>query len=106
MMNERDRNILQVFAAAVRSHYSSARIWAFGSRVRGDASEYSDFDVCVVLDYLDEDIDKVVMDIAWETGFSYNVVISTVTYSKKDFDQGAISSSHFVKSILSFGIAA
>ena len=38
MMTAHDRSILEIFAARVRQHFPEARIWAFGSRARGDAT--------------------------------------------------------------------
>ena len=105
-MNEKDLNILKQYANAIRAKFPDALIWAFGSRVKGTASEYSDLDVCVVVDSLDESIDRTIMDIAWETGFENDIVISTVTYLREDFMHGAISCSSFIKSIQSSGIAA
>ena len=95
-----------LFASRVRQRFPSARIWAFGSRVRGNATEESDLDVCVVVDKLDDAIDQVIMDIAWEIGFENDVIISTVTYSGREFDKGPCSESPLVQNILSAGIAA
>lgn len=106
IMKERDLKILHEFAVEVRKIFPGAAIRAFGSRVYDNASEYSDLDVCIVLDRIDETIDKIIMNIAWETGFRNDMVISTVTYSKNDFENGTVSASPFVKSIISTGIAA
>lgn len=105
-MDKRDRSVLEQFASAVRAEFPDAEIWAFGSRARGNASEYSDLDVCVVVNNCDEAADKKIIEAAWQTGFDNDLVISTVTYSKKDFRNGAVSCSTFVKSILSTGVAA
>jgi predicted nucleotidyltransferase len=101
-----DERILTQFAAAVRSRFPEARIWAFGSRVRGDFTEESDLDVCVVLRALDEAIDETIMGIAWEIGFEHDVVISTVTYSEEEFERGPCSASGLVRSIREDGLAA
>ena len=105
-MKENDYNILKELADALREKFPEAEILAFGSRVRGDASESSDLDVCIVVGRLNEDIDKSIIDIAWETGFKHDLVISTVTYAKNDFENGSVSDSPFVKSIRRSGIAA
>ncbi|HPS57997.1 MAG TPA: nucleotidyltransferase domain-containing protein [Spirochaetota bacterium] len=68
MMDKRDRYILEQFAAAVRNEFPDAGIWAFGSRARGNASEYSDPDVCVAVNNCDEASDKKIIDAAWKTG--------------------------------------
>jgi len=105
-MNNKDRIILKYFAEKIRKVFPDAQIRAFGSRVQGNASEFSDLDVCVVVEKFDESIDKIIMNIAWETGFEYDIVISTVTFSKHDFEHGAVSSSQFVKSVILSGVAA
>ena len=60
-------------------------------------------DVCVVLD---DESDSVIMEIAWRIGFENDVIISTVTYSKEEFEDGPCSESGLVQSILGYGIAA
>lgn len=40
-----DRKILDDFASRVRQWYPEARVWAFGSRVRGDDTTESDLGV-------------------------------------------------------------
>ena len=105
-MNETDRAILSLFTARVRQLFSTAEVTAFGSRTRGTAAPDSDLDVCVVLEKLDDDNDQMIMDIAWEVGFEHDVVISTVTYARNEFEHGPVSESPLIKTILHDGIAA
>lgn len=98
--------VLEQFAAAVRVYFPEAEIWAFGSRARGCATEYSDLDVCIIVNDYNEAADKKIMEAAWETGFNNDIVISTVAYSKEQFRNGALSSSPFVRTIMAQGIAA
>ena len=49
-MDDKDRWILNEFAARLRQRYIDARIWAYGSRAKGTADWDSDFDICIVLD--------------------------------------------------------
>jgi len=83
-------------------HKSGHSVRAF----RAMLLNFPDLDVCVVVEKFDESIDKIIMNIAWETGFEYDIVISTVTFSKHDFEHGAVSSSQFVKSVILSGVAA
>ena len=105
-MTERDRQILKDVARRVRSLFPEARIWAFGSRARGDAPPDSDMDVCVVVDGLDEAGDRAIMAAAWEVGFANDVVISTVTFRLEEFTTGPLASSPIVQAIQRDGVAA
>ena len=105
-MEIRDHQILKEFSANVRQQFPDAQIWAFGSRARGNAQPDSDFDICVVVDELDRTTWKTLSDIAWETGFQHDVVITTVKYSRQQFESSPYTASPLVHSILAEGIAA
>jgi predicted nucleotidyltransferase len=106
MLSEKDNEILSEFASLVRERFSDARIWAFGSRATGKATHESDLDVCVVVERLDDAVDRAIMDIAWQVGFARDVVISTVTYSRHEFEKGPCSESTLVQNVLSAGVTA
>jgi len=105
-MKQEDKKVLQEFAERIRAVFPKARLWAFGSRARGTAQWYSEFDVCIVLEKIDEDVDRVIRRIAWEVGFDNERVITTVVIEKKDFEIGPMSESTLVSNILREGIAA
>jgi uncharacterized protein (UPF0332 family) len=87
MMTERDRQILSEFSARIRQQFPDAQIWAFGSRARGDAQPDSDLDICVVVKTLDRPIWKAISYIAWEISFKYDVLIATIKYSRRQFEE-------------------
>lgn len=105
-MSRKDMDILRVFADSVRSRFPEARVWGFGSRARGDYSDCSDLDVCVVVNNLDESADSKIIETAWLVGFEHDMVISTVTYSADEFERGPCSESALIQSILKEGVAA
>lgn len=105
-MTQHDRGILAEFAQRVRSRFPEARVWAFGSRARGDAAPDSDLDVCVVVDRLDEAGDKDIMAAAWEVGFPHDIVISTLTFSHDAFTVGPLSQNSVVHDIRRYGVSA
>lgn len=105
-MKQEDKKVLQEFAERIRAVFPDARLWAFGSRARGTAQWDSDFDVCIVLEKVDEDVDSVIRRIAWEVGFDNDRVITTVVIEKKDFEIGPMSESTLVSNILREGIPA
>jgi predicted nucleotidyltransferase len=105
-MSDRDHQILKIFAAKVRQHFPAARIWAFGSRARGDATWESDLDVCLVLDQCDRHIDHLIDQIAWEVGFEHELIIMPICFSSEEFEHGPMSASTLVMNIVREGIAA
>jgi predicted nucleotidyltransferase len=106
MMSKEDRRILEIFSARVRGRFPDARIWAFGSRAKGNAVWDSDFDVCVVLPRCEPSVDGWIRDVAWETGFENERVMTTVVFEEEEFDRGPMSESTLVGNILREGIAA
>ena len=105
-MSDRGHHILEIFAARVRQHFPEARIWAFGSRVRGDATWESDLDVCVVLNRCDRHVDRLIGQVAWEVGFEHEAIIMPICFSSEAFEHGPMSESTLVMNIIRDGIAA
>jgi predicted nucleotidyltransferase len=105
-MKEQDKRVLESFASRIRQEFPEARIWAFGSRARGDAQSESDYDMCVVIDRLDDNADRRISDIAFEVGWENEVLITTVRYSCEQFERGPWSVSPLVLTVLREGVPA
>jgi len=106
MMNQKDKQLVGQFARRVRMRFPDARIWAFGSRARGDAQAESDLDCLVVLDRVDRQADRAVREVAWEVGFESEVVITTVVLEREEFEHGPASESTLVANVLREGVSA
>jgi predicted nucleotidyltransferase len=106
MMSIKDQKILKEFTARVHERFSDARVWAFGSRARGEATWESDFDMFIVLREVDQKIDRWIRDVAWEVSFKNDRVITTVLLDKVQFEHGPMSESTIVENILREGISA
>lgn len=105
-MKTSDRKILEEFARRVRERYPTARIWAFGSRARGDAHPESDFDICVVTPEPGASVESDILEIAWEVSFAHGLVITVLCYGEEEFFHGPRRASLLVKNILHEGVAA
>ena len=106
MLKEQDRKIVEQFADRVRRRFPSARIWAFGSRARGDAGPDSDLDLFIVLEHVDKETDSIIREIAWEISFENGLVISTIVMERDEFEHGPMSASTLTANILREGVPA
>ncbi len=106
MMSKQDRRIFDQFTSRVRQRFPDARIWAFGSRARGNATWESDFDICIVLNQVNQETDRWIRDIAWEVGFENERVITTVVFDFDQFENGPMSESTLVANVLQEGVAS
>ena len=106
MISKEDKKILEKLCTRVRERFPDARIWAFGSRVRGDASWDSDFDTCIVLKHVESEVIEWIRKVAWEVGFEHERVITTVILSFDEFQNGPMSESALIDNILHEGIVA
>jgi len=105
-MNPSGQTVVTAFARRLRQSLPHAALWAFGSRARGEATDESDLDICVVVAHLDRGVRNRIHRIAWEIGFANDVVITTVKYGKEAFESGPSSVSPLVRTILREGIPA
>ena len=105
MLSKKEKRIFHEFVARVRIRWPAARIWAFGSRSRGDAVRDSNLDICVVANDIDDEFEVDVMEIAHQLGLEHEVIITTVTYSQTEFDRVPLSEDGLINYILTSGIA-
>ncbi len=80
------------------------RVYAYGSRVRGDADVGSDLDLLVELREVTRVAKRQVLDRAWELSLEEGYVISVVIVSQEAFEQGPLSLSGFARNVRREGI--
>ena len=80
-----DRNILNELKALLIKRFPGeiAEVILFGSQVNGDAEEFSDYDILIILNHdYDWRYERKITDVCWEIDYKYNIftdvkVIST-----------------------------
>ena len=104
-MQEKDRKIVEKFKSLVSQKVTVYEVRVFGSRARGDATEESDLDVLVVVDYLEHSIEKYISDCAWEAGFPEDVILIPIAISLDTLKNSPIRESVFIKNVYQEGVS-
>jgi predicted nucleotidyltransferase len=86
-MNAIEKKVLDTFKTLLSKRISLYKMILFGSRARGDATQYSDMDVLIILDKTpdEQDLDYI-SDCAWEAGFEHGIVVVPVVFSKDEWE--------------------
>jgi predicted nucleotidyltransferase len=104
-MQEKELKVIEKFKSLVSQRAKVHEIRVFGSGARGDATEYSDLDVLVVVDHLDHALEKYISDCAWEAGFPEDVIVMPITISMDTLKNSPMRESVFIKNVYREGIA-
>ncbi len=93
-MTETEKNIASRFRPALEVKLGVSGMIVFGSRARGDAEEYSDFDVVVVVDEeLTDSVRGYVSECAWYAGLEEGIFVVPVVFSRQEWQMGAVRNS-------------
>jgi uncharacterized protein len=101
------RHILEAIAARLREKLGDriTRMYAFGSRVRGDHHEWSDLDVLVVVKeknpHIQREIVEMFVDSEMESGIPFSVVIK----EERVFNLERSLNSPFYQNIMREGVS-
>lgn len=85
-MDKKDRKIVERFRDLVAQKVKIHELRVFGSRARGDATWDSDMDLLVVVEHLDQSIDREISDCAWEAGFEDGIVVVPIVFSRDTWE--------------------
>jgi len=66
----------------------------FGSRARGDADDYSDMDIFMEFETVDNELRSRVKKTAWEMTLESGIVVTTLLFSRHDIE-GAVGTFTF-----------
>lgn len=79
--------ILQKIIGVINNNAPDSEVYLYGSRARGDARKFSDWDILILLNRknISFDIETRFMDEFYEIELETGAVISPLIYSKKDW---------------------
>lgn len=104
-MSPEEEAVLSKFKALLQRRFPDVETILFGSRARGDAEEFSDFDVLVIVESSDpEDARRYASDCAWEAGFESGAVIVPVVVQRERWQSGPERFSLLAKAVQEEGI--
>lgn len=104
MLTENDARIARELKRRVTEVVNLIDFKVFGSRARGDADEYSDMDVFLELESLDNNLKERISDIVWEVGFENYIVISTLIFTRDEIENSPLRASPIVHNIAEEGV--
>ena len=103
-MFSKEQNTLESIAAELSREPAVRSIIAYGSRVRGDFREDSDFDVFVLVDKKSVALKSRIIDVFYSHELASGIPFSVAIFSREEFDFNAALGSHFIKSMQTEGI--
>lgn len=104
MLTKTDRQIAREFQSRLATVMPVLDLRVFGSRARGDAAPDSDLDVFIEVETLTSSLRQQISEIAWEVGFEWDRVISTIVTTRDQLEHGAMGTNPLVLSVEQEGI--
>lgn len=98
-MLAKDRQIAEELKKRLSAAVKLLDFRVFGSRIRGDADEYSDMDVFLEVESLDAEIKALIKEIVWEVGFDNYLVISSLIFTRDELENSPLRVSPIIRSI-------
>ena len=103
-MDPEDYKVAKKLKARLKEIVPVADLVVFGSRARGNQDKYSDMDVSIVVQSLDQELKERIYEIVWEVGFDNYLVISPLIFTKDEIENSPLRSAPIVKNIIEEGI--
>ena len=98
------REVVRKLMDGLASDTGMVRVYAYGSRVRGDCDPTSDLDLLVELREVTTTFRRRILDRAWELSLEEGYVISVAIVSQEAFEAGPLSVSLYAQNVRSQGI--
>lgn len=104
---EKDQRAILEFTQEIRHIFGKRikMIKLFGSKARGEAEEFSDIDIFVLIDRLDQQDRKIIGDISFKLDLKYDVVLSPIIYSEDEYNDPKYQVTPFLQTVEKEGIS-
>ncbi|HBG26369.1 MAG: hypothetical protein A2Y10_11420 [Planctomycetes bacterium GWF2_41_51] len=100
-----DKSVLNKCKAAVKEIVPEAEIYLFGSRARGEAQEFSDYDILIIVDQnADLKLSEKILDQIYPIELETEAMISFVVQNRKEWESPLSRAMPFHKNIKREGI--
>jgi predicted nucleotidyltransferase len=103
-MDTHIREVVRKLMDGLSSETGMVRVYAYGSRVRGDCDPISDLDLLIELREVTTASRRRILDRAWELSLEEGYVISVAIVSQEAFEAGPLSVSLYAQNVRSQGI--
>jgi predicted nucleotidyltransferase len=104
MLTETDRQITHEFQHRLEVVVATLDLRVFGSRARGNAAPNSDLDIFIEVETLTPQLRQQISEIAWEVGFEFDRVISTIVATRDQLEHGAMGANPLILNIEREGV--
>ncbi|MCF6155070.1 MAG: nucleotidyltransferase domain-containing protein [Candidatus Brocadia sp.] len=103
-MKENDLKIARELKKRLSEIVQLVDFRVFGSRARGEADEYSDMDVFIEVESLNDELKRKIRDIVWEVGFENSIYISSLIFTRYEIEDSPLKASPIVENINREGV--
>lgn len=104
MLTDIDRQIAREFRDRLTAVIPVRDLQVFGSRARGEGTPDSDLDIFIEVERLTPEQRRLIDEIAWEVGFEWDYIISTIVATRNQLEQGPMGASPLILNIEREGV--
>jgi len=104
MIDQRDYEIAEKLINRLSEIVQLVDFRVFGSRARGEGDEYSDIDIFIEVETLNDELKEKIRDIIWEVSFENCIMISSLIFTREEIENSPLKASPLVRNIMEEGI--
>ncbi len=103
-LKQNEKDAVAELKNELKKRFNILDVCIFGSKARGESSPGSDIDIMIEVETGTAEIESEIDDLAYEINLTYDCLISTTIFRKKELEEGPLSESPLYKVIDTEGI--